>query len=292
MREEKTRIPFAWEPLTPPGIAAFARAPVQRLWLVQVLCALVAAATVVWFLERAWFPTVSAAIRALPPTGQLRAGRLEWPAASPQLLAEGDFLAFGVDLGHEGQVRSAAHVQVEFGREDFYVFSLLGYQRFAYPTQWQLAFNRSELEPKWGAWRPALLGLCFGAVVLGLMIVWTLLATLYFPLAWFVGYRAGRSLNCRGSWKLAGAALMPGALLWTAALACYGLGALDLVQLSAAFLAHLVISWIYLLAAPLLFTRRQSVVAKPQNPFASPPSPAALESQPKSQAPPPSSNNL
>ena len=257
---------FAWEPLTPPGVAAFARASIYRLWFVQLIVALLAATTIVWFLQTAWFPTVSAAVSALPARGEIRDGKLSWPTSSPVVLAEGNFLAFTVDLDHEGQVRSPAQVQVEFGRNDIYLFSLLGYQQFAYPQDLIVKCQRAELEPKWGAWQPPILWLTFAAVFSVLLVAWTVLATIYFLPVWLAGFFANRQLTFRASWKLAGAALLPGALLLTAAIFLYGLGVLDLVQLAAAFAAHLVIGWIYLFAAPL-FTPKLPIAAAQKNPF-------------------------
>ena len=259
---------FAWEPLTPPGVAAFAGASLRRLWLVQLIFALLAATAIVWFLKTGWFPVVSSAIRALPAQGEIRNGKLAWPAAAPQLLAEGSFLAFTVDLEHEGQVRSPAHVQVEFGRNDVRLLSLLGYyEQVSYPPESVFIFNRTDLEPKWGAWQPPVLWLTFGAVVAGLMLSWTALATVYFLVVWLVGFFANKKLNFRASWKLAGAALMPGALLQTTAILFYGLGALDLVQLAAAFAAHLVMGWIYLCAAPLFAPKLEAMAVTKKNPF-------------------------
>lgn len=263
--------PFAWEPLTPPGVAAFAGASWGRLWSVQFIVALLVAATVVWFLKTAWFPVVSAAIRELPAQGEIRDGKLSGPITAPQLLAESRFLAFVVDLQHEGQVRSPAQVQVEFGRNDIQFFSLLGYQQFDYPTGRSFVFNRIDLEPKWGAWQPPVLWLTFGAVVAGLMLSWTLLATVYCLPVWLAGFFANRHLNFGASWKLAGAALLPGALLLTAAILFYGLGMLDLVQLAAAFAAHFLIGWIYLFAAPLFAPKLEIVAGPKQNPFAGTP---------------------
>ena len=48
--------PIAWEPLTPRGVAAFARARLSRLLLVQFVIASLAAAAVVWFLSDGLFP--------------------------------------------------------------------------------------------------------------------------------------------------------------------------------------------------------------------------------------------
>jgi hypothetical protein len=266
MSVENPKTKFAWEPLTPPGVAAFAYASVWRLWFVQLIFALLAATVIVWFLKTAWFPVVGSAVRALPAQGEIHHGKLNWPADAPQLLAEGHFLAFVVDPEHEGQIRSTAHLQMEFGRDDIYIFSLLGYRRFDLPPG-DFAFNRTDLEPKWGAWQPPILWLTFGATVAGLMFSWTMLATIYFLAAWLVAFFANRRLNFRASWKLSGAALMPGALLLTLAILFYGLGVLDLVQLAAAFAAHFVIGWIYLFAAPLFAPKLEILAAMKKNPF-------------------------
>jgi hypothetical protein len=256
---------FAWEPVTPRGVAAFARARFGRLLLVQFIVALLAAIAVDCFLDMGCFPTISAAIKQLPEQGEIRAARLNWHGDSPQLLAEGGFLAFDVDLEHTGQIHSPAQAQIEFGRETVRVFSLLGYREWNYPSGWMVAFNRTDLEPLWGAWKPDILAIATSTVVVGLMLSWAVLATVYFLPVWLICFFANHDLNFRQSWRLAGAALMPGALLLTAAIALYALGALDLIQMSFAFGAHLLLGWIYLFISPLFLPRRLS--AERRNPF-------------------------
>ena len=85
---------------------------------------------------------------------------------SPQLLAEGRLLALDVDLDHSGQIGSTADVQIEFGRETVRVFSLFGYRDWDYPGNYVIAFNRNELEPRWGAWAAELLLLAEAAAIL------------------------------------------------------------------------------------------------------------------------------
>ena len=261
---------IAWEPFTPRGVAAFAGARLSRLLLVQFVIASLAAVAVVWFFSAGCFPTVRAAIRKLPDTGAIRSGRLEWPADPPQLLAEGRFLAFIVDPHHSGQIHSSADVQIEFGRETLRVSSLLGYTEWKYPSDWTMAFNRTELEPLWGAWEPEWLGIMVLAVVAGLMLSWTVLATIYFLPAWLLGFLANRRLNFRGSWKLAGAALMPGAMLFTTAIGLYDFGVFGLIQFCFLFGAHVALGWIYLPLSQLFLLR---IDAKPPagNPFSPPP---------------------
>lgn len=267
MSESDAKNRFAWEPITPPGVAAFAGASLPRLLLVQLVFAVLAATVICWFLWSAWCPAISAAIDQLPQRGEIREGTLEAPINSPQVLADGHFLAFIVDRQHEGQLRSPANLQFEFGSKDVYVFSLFGYQQWAYPRGWIIAFNRAELKPKWEAWRPAILAGAFCSVVVGLMLIWAALATIYmFPVA-FVSLFANRRIGRWSAWKLAGAAMLPGAVLLTAAIFAYGLGWLDLVQLIAAFVAHFVIEWIYVAIAPLFAPKIELAAGKKKNPF-------------------------
>ncbi|MGD0744360.1 MAG: hypothetical protein ABSA45_04310 [Verrucomicrobiota bacterium] len=258
---------FAWEPLTPRGVAAFAHARPGRLLLVQFIVAVLTSAAVDCFLHMGCFPTITAAIKQLPDQGEIRAGRLNWHGESPALLAEGGFLAFDVDLEHAGQIHSPAQMQIEFGRESVRVISLLGYADFRYPSDQPLYFDRTDLEPLWDAWKPDILGIATGAVVVGLMLAWTVMATVYFLPVWLFCFFADRDLNFRQCWRLAGAALMPGALLLAATIAFYALGALDLIQMSFAFGAHLVLGWIYLFISPLFLTRTSPT--EKRNPFTS-----------------------
>src|SRR5580692_2941646 len=163
----------AWQPLTARGVAAFSRARWGRLLVVQFMAALLAAAAVVWFLRHAWFPIIHAAILQMPAEGEIRGGHLNWPAESPVTLAEGRCLAVAVDADHKGAARSPAHVEIEFGRNDVRIFSLFGFVQFHYPLKWRLPFDRPELEPWWGAWRPSLLAVVVALVLGGLMLSWT-----------------------------------------------------------------------------------------------------------------------
>jgi hypothetical protein len=267
MNASDDKEPIAWQPLTAGGVASFARAPLGRLLLVQMIVALVAAGTVVCFLQECWFPTIGEAIRGLPAQGEIRAAFLDWSGPSPARLAEGRFLAIAVDLDHTGEARSPAHIQVEFGRRDFKVYSLLGNLQSAYPHLRRVAFNRTELWPWWGAWVPAILAIVAGLVVGGLMTCWACLATAYCLPAWLIGFFANRDCSLGGSWRLAGAALMPGALLMCVVVVLYGWGVLDIVRLAAVGAMHLLVGWVYLVVSPLRLPRNPAVVAK-DNPFA------------------------
>jgi hypothetical protein len=256
---------FAWEPVTPRGVAAFAHASLERLLLVQFIVALLAAASVVWFLDDGCCPTVNAAIGQLPANGGIYFGKLDWPDDAPKLLSEGRFLAFVVDPKHSGQIRSPAPFQIEFGRESVSVFSLFGEAEFPYAGDRGMPFNQPELEPLWGAWKPDLLALAALTTFFGLLLIWSALATIYFVPVRLVCFFANRDLNFHQSWKLAAAALLPGALLMTVAILCFNFNVFDLVRLCFAFGMHLVLGWIYLFVSPMFLPR--ALPSEKPNPF-------------------------
>lgn len=235
--------------------------------IVQLAVAALAATVIVCLIHANWFPVISEAIRRMPEQGQVRGGHLEWPGESPTTLAENRFLAITVDLKHAGQARSPAHLQAEFGESSAKIFSLLGFVEQRYSRKWRIAFNRQELLPWWGAWTPALLAMTGMGVVVGLMLNWFLLSVLYAPIAWLIAFFADRELTFRGSLRLAGAALMPGALLFAAAILSYGLGLIDVVGLLIIAVAHIVVGWIYICVSPWFLPL--SAEAKPlkDNPF-------------------------
>lgn len=261
-------LPRAWEPLSPRGVAAFAKGTLGRLLLVQCVIALLAAGTVVWFLAAVWFPVVRAAIQQLPAQGEIRDGQLVWPGDSPVQLAGNHLLGVAVDLNHGGQLARDAQIQVEFGRRDFRVISMPGYAVVDYPAGWRMAFNRTELDPWWGAWEPAILAGAAIAMLVGLMLVWAVLASLYCIPIRVITFFENRDLNWRESWRLAGAALLPGALFMTFGIICYGLNWIDPVQLAAITGLHMVVGWVYLFISPLFLPRHPAVVKMKSNPFA------------------------
>ena len=257
------------EPFTPRGVAAFAHASFGRLLLVQFIIALIAAASVVWFLDDSVFPVVKTAIQNLPAAGEIRSAKLDWHSDSPKLLAEGRFLALDVDLNHSGKINSPADLQIEFGKETILSSALLGYTEIPYPPGEIFSFNRTELEPLWGAWTSTILFLAAVAAVIGLLASWWLLATIYFLPVWLIGYFVNRDLNFRASWKLSGAALLPGALLMAAGILLYDFGAVDLVQFGFIFGAHFILGWIYLFVS-LLFVPGIHAALPKGNPFVPP----------------------
>jgi hypothetical protein len=268
LNTDETRKKFAWEPLTPRGVASFAHAKSGHLFLVQLIVALLAAISIVWFLHSDCFPTIRDAIQNLPDAGKISSGKLDWHGEPSQALAEGKFLAIDVDLNHSGQIDSTADLQFEFGSQTVRITSSLGYgyTEFSYPPDRFAPFNRTELEPLWGAWSAEILFIAAAVTVILLFLSWWILATIYFLPIWTLGFFTNRDLNLGASWRFSGAALMPGALVMAAGIFLYGFGALDMVQLGFIFAAHFVLGWIYLFVS-LPFLPRISEPRLKSNPF-------------------------
>jgi Protein of unknown function (DUF1189) len=253
-----TEAKHAWEPITPRGVAAFARASLERLLVVQSIVALLATAAIVWLLSSGFFPTVETAIGNLGEKGAISRGQLNIPDADnlpSKILAQGHFLAITLDVQDTRDIRLPAHFQIEFTKNSLVIISLLGEMEVPYPSDQSFYFNRRDVSPAWGAWSPNLLGLVAIGTFFGLLLTWTILATFYFLIVWVISFFSDRDLTFRASWKLAAAALLPGALILTSGIFLYGLGLFDLVQLGFAFTMHLIVSWIYLLISPMFLTR-------------------------------------
>lgn len=285
---EPPKLPV-WQPLTFGGVAGFAHVRWTRLLLLQGIVAVFVAATVVLFLGRGWFPVVTKAVQGLSNFGAVRGARLAWPVTEAVVLAENRFLGLVVDLEESGGTGQIADLQIEFSRERIKVVSLLGYTSIPYPGGVEIELNRQTLDPWWNAWRPAFM---FGgafATMLFLFASWSLLAVLYAVpvrvLAWF----AGRAASPGKSWRVAAAALLPGAVWMGGAIFLYAVEQLPLVGFGVAFGLHFVVGWVYVLGAPFCLPRKDDdPLAAGTNPFT--PAQAKEMSTPSTSAAPASSN--
>jgi hypothetical protein len=246
MQPDAPKKKFAWQPLTPGGIAAFASAKPGRVLVVQFIFAVLACAVIMRIFYATWVPVINHAVRELPAQGEIRKGQLTIENSQPQILGENRFFGLSIDPGHAGEARTAAHIHAEFGTRDLKLYSLSGYALLPYPTQYRIALNHDETIPAWGAWRPAAVAGVGALALVWLFASWLVLQAIYTGPVWVLGFFANRDLSLRGAWCVSGAALMPGALSFTLSLAVYGFGWLDLIQLAAAAAIHLAIGWIYL----------------------------------------------
>lgn len=256
------------QPLTPGGVAAFAHASLGRLLAAELIVALFVSFVGVWFLRAAWFPVVREAIQQLPEHGGLLFGELQWDIDTPRTLAEGKFLAIVVDLEGAGSAGRVADLQIELGRKSLKLCSLFGCLKLPYPQGWVVGLNRTELSPWWDAWQLAMLVGLAALIATSLIVAWSLLAAVYAAPVRLLAFLYDLDAGWLASWRLASAALLPGALFFAAALFLYRVNVADLVRLLFASALHFVVGWIYLLVSPFFLPRISGVPRRDANPFA------------------------
>ena len=249
------QIRFLLPPFTPRGVAACAQAGFGRLFALQVLVAFFSGLVVLWLADRAWFPVLRQAIKALPDQGEISGGTLRRADTTPVTLAGGHFLALSVNVDRATSLGNPSHVKIEFGRTNVLVCSLLGCLPVNYPQRWRIAFNRPELEPWWGARESFIRFGLAGAVAGGVWLSWQVLSLIYSLPAWLAASLNNRELSLLGAWNLSGAALIPGTAVMLTTIGLYGVGALDLVRLGFGTAIHFLVGWAYLVGAVFFLPR-------------------------------------
>jgi hypothetical protein len=257
----------AWQPFTPRGIAAIAQVPAGRLFTIQLLVALLSALVVLWFFSSAWFPVVRQAIEALPETGAIQARQLTTPYDSPEPLAMNQFFGAVLDTRNRVTATVASDMVIECRAREFRLCSIFGCHVSRYPASWQLDFSRTSMLALWEAWKPHLLWMTAAGTVVWLMAVWTVLATLYAPLVKGLVFFREREASLSACWRLAGAALMPGAIFLLAGLVLYGIGVIGLIEFLVLAGLHVVVAWVFLFLPVQHLPWRAGAVVKGANPF-------------------------
>src|SRR5690348_5920625 len=113
----------AWQPLSFGGVAAFARASLSRLFVVELLVALLVGASVVWFAAKNYSPVILGAIQKMPEQARIENGSLT--NLPSQVLSENQLLSLAVDLEESGKFGQSAEVQFELHSDNFRACSLL-----------------------------------------------------------------------------------------------------------------------------------------------------------------------
>jgi hypothetical protein len=209
--------------------------------------ALIAALAIVWFVWFGWIPEINKAIKNLPAEGVIEDQQLKARIDSANPLADDrGLLGIAADPENTGSPALRADLKVQLRRDHYEICFLLGCKTVPYPRGETIQFNRIELKPRWEAWEPFLLTAVGVGAWLFVFGSWLVLSLLYVPLVYLFGHLRKRQLTLGGSWRLAGAALMPGAALLSIGIVCYGLGFIDLVRFFTLLILHLIIGWIYL----------------------------------------------
>lgn len=240
------------QPFTPAGVAAFQTRPTWQVpvwWLaVAVLAVLVVRAA--W--SGTWEAALDQAAHALPPSaGSVTDGRLFWSNATPVLtLHSGPFLGVAVSPDDPTAQGRTADVQLVLHRRGAVFGSLLGTLTVPYPRDFHLPLDTVTTPGSWAGWRGPVRQAVGAATAIALPASWTLLASLYAPVLWLWCLVRGRRATLGGCWRMAGAALVPGALVMLGAVGLYALGGLRLEGLLLAQPLHLLPGWILCLLAP------------------------------------------
>ncbi len=259
--------PAAWQPLTFGGVAAFGGARLGRLLAAELVAAIVLAASVVWFLHRAYCPVILRAIQEMPETARVANGTLQ--GVPDTLVAESRFLAIAATPQAGREIGQDADLQIQLRQNDLCAGSIFWPEwglDFSYGRGTALNLARSNLEPRWDAWQPVLQIGTGAAVVVFLLLFWAVLAAIYMAPAKFIAWFADRYLSWVGAWRLASAALLPGALVVAGAVILYGWSVIDLVGLSFFGAVHMIIGWIYLVGGSCKVTRLFAADSN-RNPF-------------------------
>ena len=177
-------------------------------------------------------------------------------------ISETKLLSIAITADEDAELDQSADLQIVLRRDHLEISSILssalGSVEFDYDSQSALDLSRSHLEPWWGAWRPVVLVAAGLAVVVWLLLVWTVLAWIYAPAAKLVAWFCDRQLSWPGAWRLACAALLPGAVLLALGLVLYGWQMVDVFGLGYFGTVHFLVGWVYLLAAPVFAPRLSS----------------------------------
>ena len=259
----------AWQPLTPRGVAAFAHATSTRLLIVQLLFAFFFAFAVLWFLRTAWLPVGLDAVQNLPETGSIQRGELNFPNPVAVRLAENPRLAVVVDATASGLLGRNADLELTFERTRWLVCGPIGCWGRGYPRDYTIGFNRGELQASWGAWGWAVTtGIVAGTIVL-VLGTWWVVAILYVPLVKVFALFADRQITWLGSWRLSGAALLPGGLLLAVGILLYGFGVIDLFRLGLLYALHAIAGPVFAMTSPF-FLPTVKPGGTSRNPFGQP----------------------
>jgi hypothetical protein len=240
------------------------------LFLAQAAVALLFAGCAIWFLGHRYAPVITEEIQKMPQAARLARGKL---AGIPGVqVSETKFLSITITADANAELDRSADLQIALRGDHVEISSILssafGSVEIDYAKESALDLSRAHLEPWWGAWRPVVLVGVGLAVAVWLMAVWAVLAWIYAPGAKLAAWFFDRQLSWAGAWRLAGAALLPGAALVAAGLVLYGGQMVDVFGLGYFGAVHFLVGWVYLVAAPL-FAPRLSSARTNRNPFRS-----------------------
>lgn len=240
--------------MTPGGVASYANAPLGQLISTQGAVAFLLWLTSMFYLSQSWAPAIDSTIEQIPLGARIHEGRLLIPSREPVIFSDNRLV--GIVWAKEGAPGPTSDIEIRLMPDECRIATMIGYLPLPYPPYDSQPIEKDTLSPRWGAWRPAIIPLVAGAFTLFIWASWVVLAAIYaWPIRVAIFFR-DKLTSRLGSWKLCSAALMPGALLLTAAILFYTLGRIPIAGLIIAFASHFVLGWIFVfsgaVALPLI----------------------------------------
>ncbi len=261
------------QPFTFRGLAGFAQASLFRVFVFQIVFAVAAGVCVSASLGWLWVPMITRAIASLPPGAEIRDQRLHWPTPDAVRLAENSALDIVADPQTSYALGQTADVQMMFTEDAIRFRSLSALMVIPFPPGVNLTLSRALLDPWWGAWKPGVLFVIGAIFAAHLIIIWWLIGILYACPIKFICFFADRPVTWRRAWQVAEGAFLPGAVLFSIGILCYGLHQASLPALLFIAAAHIVVGWIYVFAAPFFIPKSADTTGKKDSrasPFAPP----------------------
>ena len=257
--------PVAWNPLTPGGVASFANAPLGQLFQTQGIVAFLIWLVFMFYLSQSWAPAIDQTIEQIPPGSRFSGGRLHLPG--PPHFQLSDNRLVGITRTSPDAPDSVSDIKVRLMTNHWQVSTLFGYVALPYPTG-EIELTRDGLSPRWGAWRTAIIPLVAGVAAVMVWLSWAMLAAIYsWPIRVIVFFRDKLTTRL-GSWKLCSAALLPGALMMTAAILLYTIGQMPVAGLTLAFAIHFILGWVYIASGAIALPLLPDAAQLKGNPFA------------------------
>lgn len=262
--------PRPWQPLTPRGVAAFARASLPHVYGFQGLVAFISCLAVTALLGMGVLPVARDLIGQLPEEGALRHGDLVLGEDAVLRVAQNSWLGLSLDTGPAPRAGLPTELSVVFGRQSLRLCSPFGCLSQPYPPNAQAPISRVDMQAGLEAWQPLILGASAFLSACLLLVTWWVLATAYCLVPRVMAFFGDRDLDLPGAWKLSAASLLPAALVLDAAIVGLALEWIGLPQVLTAFVLHLLVPFVFMGLAVWTLPLREA----PAPAFGPAPSPA------------------
>jgi len=263
-QEPKKRGVIAFFPFTFGGVARFGKTNRSFLFSVQVLVAVATMFCVLTFFCSCYFPVINGSIQKLPQDSVgIQNGELHWNIKG-KLLDQNKFLAITVDESGQA-VGAESDCLISITKDRLRIANNCGYHSLIpYPRDFSFSLNKNDIYPWWLAWRIPMLFLIAIASILSLFIVWQVLSAIYSPLIKGIAWVYRKKITWSGAYALAGAALMPGAVIMCLSIVGYTGRLYSLEGLVIAMPLHLIVGWVFLLISPFFLEKAPKKIVLPK----------------------------